>query len=310
MKVRSSVFGSASERLLYKALQTRWSEQLNLYPCLPLMNIIEVEQTKFAPNETRYLRMTSVDYTLCDKSDRPMLSIEFDGLGEGFSRDGIYIPRYRLSKDPNREWKLNFKLKVCENVWYPLFIVAFEESRQLGPDLSLSVLDGIIGQFLARLNTQQRIDELADERREVIETASREGDPLDEFLSDLVIEAEVEMQMTWNPIRRKIHDFQDSLMQFDGRLSWSPKVLAVPEHIRTQNGHPHLSQVRLDAFATADKVGSEVTVHTSRGDVTEAVWIRNVPDWLTASIVGDEIAQLLAFKKAVDLFDQPSSRSA
>src|SRR5207249_5880820 len=140
LKIRSSVFGSASERLLYKALQTRWSDQLNVFPNLPFANIIDLQAATLPSNERRYLLTTSLDYTLCDKSDHPLLSIEFDGLGEGFSRDGVYVPRYTWAKDPNRQWKMNFKLNVCESAWYPLFIVSLEETRQLGSDVSLSVI--------------------------------------------------------------------------------------------------------------------------------------------------------------------------
>jgi len=239
--------------------------------------------------------MTSIDYTLCDRSDRPILSIEFDGLGEGFSRDGVYVPRYTLAKDPNREWKLNFKLKVCESAWYPMFIVSFEEARQLGSELSLSVLDGIIGHCLGGLHTQERVNELADEQREILNNWGGDDSSLDEFVSDLILEAEVASQMAWNPVRRKIHEFQDVLMRHEGKLSWrestSPRALVAQA-------------------SDEEPIARQVTVTTSRGEVTEEAQIRTVPDWLTASIVADEIAQLLAFQKAVGLFDNPLSQTA
>lgn len=299
--IRSSVFGSASERLLYKALKTRWSEQLNIYPNLPFSNIIHAGESQFAGNEIRFLRATSLDFTLCDTSDRPILSIEFDGLGEGFSRDGVYVPRYVWKKDPNREWKINFKLRVCESVLYPLFVVSFEETRQLGPDVSLSVIDGIIGQFLGGLHTQERVNELAEEQRDIIDGWPRDDLSLDEFLSDLVIEAEVEMQMAWNPIYRRRSELMNDLSGCDPGLKFSMRRID-PQAEVTSLSTPLVAGERMQSFTSAERSGAEVTIQTSRGDVTETIWVRNVGDWAMGDALADQIAQLLAFKRAVGLF--------
>jgi len=40
--------------------------------------------------ENNYLLKTNLDYTLC-KGDRPLLSIEFNGVSLGFSRYGEYV---------------------------------------------------------------------------------------------------------------------------------------------------------------------------------------------------------------------------
>src|SRR5206468_8636499 len=162
------------------------------------------------------------------------------------------------------------------------------------------------------MQTQARVDELAQDQREVINNWPPDDPSFDEFLSDLVIEAEVEMQMAWNPVRRKINEFQDHLMRHDRKLSWSPRLLSMPEEHRTDYRQEN-SRIRAGTFGASgsvEQVGNQVSVHTSKGDVTEIAWIRTVPDWLTASIIGDEIAQLLAFKRAAGLFDDPLRRSA
>ena len=70
---------------------------------------------------------TSIDYTLCTKDGQPILSIEFDGLGEGFSRQGEYHQQ-TATVDPYRKLKMDFKLRIARNEAYPFFVVSFEES--------------------------------------------------------------------------------------------------------------------------------------------------------------------------------------
>jgi hypothetical protein len=283
--------------MLFRALQTRWSPKLNIYPNLPLTNIIGGDSASLAPNEVRFLRSTSVDYTLCDRSDRPILSIEFDGLGEGFSRSGNYVPRFVTTKDPNRLWKLNFKLKIYESHFYPLFVVSFPEATPLGSDLSLAVVDGIIGYALAGLSTQARIDDQ-------IEALHGLGSAGREFVEDLVMGAEVEMRMEWDPIYRKVSEIQDALIQHEPRLKWSVRGLDPSEvtHTAARSPHPEIARDRMRAFEEAQRLGHEVSVETTRGTITESVWVRNVGDWLMASTISEGIAELLAFKKALALY--------
>jgi hypothetical protein len=91
VKLRSTVFDSESEKGLFKSLESRWSSKLRLYPQLPLSRIIELNPQELSPAEKSYFYKTNVDYTLCDQRGCPILSIEFDGIGGGFSKDGVYL---------------------------------------------------------------------------------------------------------------------------------------------------------------------------------------------------------------------------
>jgi hypothetical protein len=149
VKVRATVFDSKAEEKVFRALQSRWSSELVLYPSLPLAKLISLEEDDRLPaNEQRFFYQTNVDYTFCTPAGRPLFSVEFDGLGGGFSKVGVYIP-YRTTKDRSRKWKLNTKLRFAAAVRYPLMVVSFEEVRSFD-DESITILDGIIGQFLAK----------------------------------------------------------------------------------------------------------------------------------------------------------------
>jgi hypothetical protein len=108
LKVRRTVFDSLSERDVFRALESRWSPTLALYPSLPLSKIVDLEASDgLSESARRYFYATNVDYTFCEADGRPLLSVEFDGIGHGFSRDARYVEG-RSTIDPKREWKLNF----------------------------------------------------------------------------------------------------------------------------------------------------------------------------------------------------------
>ena len=53
---------------------------------------------------------TNVDYVLCTKEGRPLLAIDFDGLGRGFDRYGTYVNVVETD-DKYRKLKFDLKLK-------------------------------------------------------------------------------------------------------------------------------------------------------------------------------------------------------
>ena len=54
----------------------------------------------------------------------------------------------RQTSDPNRKWKLDFKLRLASEVGYPLTVLSFPEVfESLDEEGSLTVLDSLIGRF-------------------------------------------------------------------------------------------------------------------------------------------------------------------
>jgi hypothetical protein len=51
MRIREKVFGSASERELYKALHSTWSGDFNLWPSLPFLSLIDLDGDEVSPSE-------------------------------------------------------------------------------------------------------------------------------------------------------------------------------------------------------------------------------------------------------------------
>jgi hypothetical protein len=48
---------------------------------------------QYSQKEIAYLKTTSINYALCDYSDKPILYIEFDGLCQGFTVGNKYSSR-------------------------------------------------------------------------------------------------------------------------------------------------------------------------------------------------------------------------
>jgi hypothetical protein len=112
VKVRTTVFDSKAEEKVFRSLQSRWSSELVLYPSLPLAKLISLEEDDRLPvSELRFFYQTNVDYTFCTPEGRPLFSVEFDGLGGGFSHVGVYRPHHQ-TRDKNRKWKLDTKLRL------------------------------------------------------------------------------------------------------------------------------------------------------------------------------------------------------
>src|SRR5262245_65791496 len=102
MGVKASVFASKAERENFYKMSRQWGEKWRLYHNLPFLNLFDLDnlfetagfgkKTRLVLSEVEKARLkkTSIDYTLCDPNDTPLLCVEFDGLNDGFNVGPIY----------------------------------------------------------------------------------------------------------------------------------------------------------------------------------------------------------------------------
>jgi hypothetical protein len=76
VKLRQTVFDSASERALFRALDSRWSPRLSLYPSMPLAKMIELESSDNLPASHRRFGLPSAPAST--KEPEPILSADDD----------------------------------------------------------------------------------------------------------------------------------------------------------------------------------------------------------------------------------------
>ena len=314
MRIRDSVFGSPKEQRLYRTLKSRWADKFNLYPSLPFTSIIDIQDADIKEREKRYLFKTSVDFTLCQKeTEKPIMSIEFDGLGHGFSHEGKYI-QVRQSKDPFRKLKFDLKLRVAQKTSYPYIIVSLEEAQPFSEDLELTIVDGLIGRILARKRFEESLEEREEELARVgledfidlIETkgmyeAHEQQYTNNDYVQERIRCLEVMADSEYNPVSRQAWVLRDELVKlgiYEGEAG--KYVEEPPAPVLRDISDVETLEKRLGILNDPlTKVGCEVSfkVKGLQKEVSSKVFIRNFG--ADSVSLAKEIATLLAAKKAL-----------
>jgi hypothetical protein len=290
-----------NERELYNCLHGGWEPNFKLFPHLPFENLIDLDYGRLDAVELNYLHKTTVDFVLVTSEGRPLLGIEFDGMGHGFSKDGQYH-QLRPSSDKNRSWKLSLKARVAYQAAFPFTIVSYDEKAIVDEDSQLTIVHGIIGAFLARSYAQARMQELYAENEEFIEDLS----PVEryEYVQDyVVISAEVEADFAFNPIVKKAGEYQKATMALMPIISWSEYY---PQNDRPPNTDPLAPDFDMASLSNwmdnRPKEGATITITTMFGVIERTAWVRNVDTPGTTPLsLAREIGQLLAWRDALQL---------
>ncbi len=293
MEMRESIFGSKKEQGLFETIRSNWAQDFEVYPNLAVSQVISFSHDDtLTKEEKEYLRKTSIDYTICDRTGKPLLGIEFDGMGRGFSNSNRYIPK-KDSVGATRRNKIGLKLKAALMSGFPLVVVSYQESSFL-KDEKLTVVDGIIGKILANRHLHIRVKELFENSEDGIQQMNQLEKQ--KFVQDLADEAEVEGEMKWNPVAKKA-------AEYEMKIGWKKKsyeYLHDPELPDIKGTFDTAGiEKRCEALKKNVKVGCKVTIKTSEGSFAGLAWMRNIEclGFSAASLVCD-IAELFAFKAA------------
>src|SRR4051812_49364091 len=112
MGTTKRVFASRAERTNYYKLSRRWGDNYRLYHNLPFLNVFtreplfdfstwDLARITLSDIDFNRLKRTSIDYTLCNQEDEPILCIEFDGLQDGFNVGTTYLSNL----SPSNPWR-------------------------------------------------------------------------------------------------------------------------------------------------------------------------------------------------------------
>ena len=169
--------------------------------------------------------------------------------------------------------------------------MSFEEAKILDQDVNLTIVDGIIGQVLANIEFRKSIETLYEDHRET--------DDVPELVSDAQIFAE----MKWDLIVILAADFQRKAFERGIVKTYKTEYLNDPE---LPEGNPledsTVLEKCIDAIQNAERVGCRIIINTPKIAIIETVWLRNFEDARVSPLhIAINIAELLAFKKALDL---------
>ena len=216
MGVRQTVFGSKEEKKYFRKLQKTWGEKLNIYHNVPFLNVFTARDEligengsifKISEEEYDKLKKTSIDFVVCDKKDKPVACIEFDGLLQGFNVGTNYIISEDKKEKKSRKDFLELKLRVAHGSLFPFFILGSEQFKGMSGSIYLTIADAIIGEVLS---AQERIKGISsgfnpadygytDEEFENFDEEHKRG-----IIEDWCINIEVEADYNNNPIFQKV----------------------------------------------------------------------------------------------------------
>jgi hypothetical protein len=216
MGVRETVFGSKEEKKYYTKLQRTWGQQLNIYHNIPFLNVFTAKDeligenySKFKISEEEYdqLKKTSIDFVVCDKKDKPIACIDFDGLQQGFNVGITYIVSGGQKEKKSRKLFFELKLKVAHGSLFPYFILGSEHFKGLSDSVYLTIADALIGEVLStqacRRNTGSGFNPAdcgySDEEFESFSEGEKR-EIIDNWFTNIEVEADYEH----NPIFQKV----------------------------------------------------------------------------------------------------------
>jgi hypothetical protein len=301
---RDSIFDSAAESDLFRELDSRWNPKLRLFSQTPLRSLLDLPQAeieKMKLRHLRYFRAASVDFTFIGDGGRPLLSIEFDGMGGGFGHGTRYI-RSRSTPDPNRDWKIEFKLRAAARARYPLFVVSFPETEHFEEEESATMVDGIVGQLLSREAERAAFEEMVAEDDEYLDRLPRHE--AHEHIEDLLLQASVLSDLEHDPLAALVAKESGELFARFGLGTGEahyPWMYDPPApDAETFPPSPEVLRDRLAAFKNARRVGAKFGVPTGRGSYVHAeVWMRNLGQehGLLPELIASQLAHLCALRK-------------
>ena len=221
MPAKDSIFGSKSEARGFLLIEHTWGDRYRLCAQFPWSALFEPDP-KWRGTSNLFFK-TSVDYVLCTNEGRPLLAIDFDGMGGGFDREGEYV-QVEATPDRNRKAKFDFKLRYAKANDFPYHIVASEGFNPLDDGIELTIVDGIIGSVMASKSFSNRAQTFVDEHADDIDSQ-----PMwykSEYIQYLLTRLEFDCNYDHNPIVRRHWDVRAEIEELTGK--WFPW----PESIR------------------------------------------------------------------------------
>lgn len=224
MGVRKIVFGSREEKKYFTKLKETWGKEYNLYHNLPFLTVFTARDElldergipfNISEEEFEKLKKTSIDFTLCDKGDRPLVCIEFDGLQSGFNVGRKYrrLPDATSGKKGRRAF-LELKLRVAHGSVFPYFVLGSDQFRGLSDAVRLTIADALIGEVMSNRACRDKIDSgfnptecgMSEDEFNGL-TPAQQSDVIGNWIAEI----EIECDYSYNPIFRKVAELSGKL---------------------------------------------------------------------------------------------------
>jgi hypothetical protein len=324
MALKKSVFASKAERQNYQQLARTWGDKYNIWHNLPYLNVfdtnsivdlddymshvslavlgyqesIKSSSVKFltiSEKDKNILKKTSIDYTVCNKQDEPILCIEFDGLGEGFNTGLQYHAQRKYGVPEHRKPWMELKLKVAHGSYVPYIVVGSKQFDNFHEEAKLTTVDALIGKVIAHQEFDKRKKNLERNPVQELEISEEEYNSLsdlehDELIQNWILVTEIEADLKYNPVQEKITYLKHELSAWNYHSKWE----YLPPIDKNISHQEKIERVReaLWTIVTTNVKSSDPTLE----DESATVWLPNfqIPHLGMPEIIAEEIAKLVA----------------
>lgn len=295
MELRNAVLESMLEANTFQPLALRWSPKFKIFPSLPLLKIFQVDSDELDAKELWYFRRSSVDYTICLANNQPILSIEFEGINGGFSREGVYSPEHKII-DPMGNHRKDLMLKVAKKVNFPLMLISYEELKNFDEEDAVTILFGVIKKLFAQEEFQPCVQGTVEEPDE--ESEGKPGYENYENIQDWRASVEKETGLTTDPITNKAVEYEKRCAEFGPNKNRFGYLIDPPLFGIKNIFDEEILQSRIKAMKQIIRVGCRVAVENSKIAIAQSVWIHNSEFFEVNPLsMAKSIAQYLAFKR-------------
>jgi hypothetical protein len=218
------------------------------------------------------------------------MCIEFDGICKGYNKGDKYIQE---EPDGLRKLKMELKLRIAKEHDFPFYVVSYDESDQISEEIRLTVLDGIIGQTLVHTNLLNKISELDNNNTDIMNESDYK-----EYVEDLLLQAEVQLEFEHDPIVQKTGEMHELLLNAGINSCYTIRHFWIPELPTLSLEFNKIDKESVDKFIDAwNKVqwhGCEVF---NENGVKGTARVRNFEGHASPLVVVENIAKLLFFHK-------------
>lgn len=239
------------------------------------------------------LKKTSIDFTLCNELDSPVLCIEFDGLRKGFSVGSTYTSRDGEFQFGWRKRITELKLRVAHGSGLPYIVLGSSFFEHISAETELTVVDGIIGDFIATREASSRIMngfEPSDAGFSAETFGALSPEQQQSVIQDWVLNVGIEADMDHNPICQKNAELMGAIGFRRGQLV--PLTYPRIDHLK---GPEYAA-----AFLNVKLHGARYTVTDLRGrEFVGEIFMPNMKSpGLSQFGLLHELAELIAMDKA------------
>lgn len=224
MRVRSSILADDDGRR-YRRLNTAFGESFPVFPNVPIDRVVHLDGSTdagFNLTEQVLIEDATFCYVVCDQEHRPLVVIDCDTQGYGFNEHGRYVPLHPISEVEAAV--LATKAKVMRSLSMPYVIVGPECFDHVADGISLSIVEGLVGQILA---SQEFTRAMADPA--LFEKYAGPHADLDDSDMTPELRLEIAVKREFNPVFRRYHETLNEVARPGFRTSCDYDGLVLPE---------------------------------------------------------------------------------